>query len=224
MSFRQAIPRPPDVEVVEPAARFAGLRAPHTRELVRLETVERALSAPTSSDEADPHDGAVAAVLLALLPGEGGGELSIALIRRAVHLRANPGEIAFPGGRIEPGEGPARAALREAEEEVALPPSAVRLLGSLPSASRASRPGLISPFVGVVNGPVELTANPDEVDEVLLTPLLVLVEPGRYWEEIWWRASGEPRRMAFFGLGDDLVWGASARILVTFLDLLAGAL
>ena len=80
--------------------------------------------------------GAGAAVLIALMPrGRARRRVaaSVVLIRRAAHLRANPGEIAFPGGRIEPGEVPLQAALREAEEEVGLSPDGLEVLGELSS-------------------------------------------------------------------------------------------
>jgi 8-oxo-dGTP pyrophosphatase MutT (NUDIX family) len=143
------------------------------------------------------------------------------LIRRGMNLRSNPGEIAFPGGRVEPGESPLGAALREAFEEVALDPSAVRLLGELPAVSRVSRPEPIAAFVVAVAGEPLLTPNPDEVDDILITPLAELVDPSVYWEELWRRPDGIVWRMSFFDLGDDLLWGASARILVSLFERLA---
>ena len=132
-----------------------------------------------------------AAVLIALVPcDERGGDspLSVVLIRRAAHLRANPGEIAFPGGRIEPGEPPLAAALREAEEEVALSADAVEVLGELSSLGRPLRSAPILAFVAAARSRPVLEANPDEVDCVLLVPLAELVALGRYWQERWDRA------------------------------------
>jgi len=168
-----------------------------------------------------------AAVLIVLAPAEPEGvgatgtelqvadspESSVLLIRRGVHLRANPGEIAFPGGRIDPGESAVAAALREAEEEVALAPSAVEVLGELPTVLAARRDVPIRPFVAVAGTAPVLKANPDEVDCVLLVPLRDLVAPGRYWEEHWARADDPTRVMHFFDLGEDVIWGATARML-----------
>jgi 8-oxo-dGTP pyrophosphatase MutT (NUDIX family) len=144
-------------------------------------------------------------------------ESSVLLIRRGVHLRANPGEIAFPGGRIDPGESAVAAALREAEEEVALAPSAVEVLGELPTVLAARRDVPIRPFVAVAGTAPVLKANPDEVDCVLLVPLRDLVAPGRYWEEHWARADDPTRVMHFFDLGEDVIWGATARMLYDLL-------
>ena len=151
-----------------------------------------------------------------------GSASSVLLIRRASHLRANPGEIAFPGGRIEPGESPLAAALREAEEEVALSPDAVEVLGELPSVLAARRDVPIVPFVAAARGPLELEANPEEVDYVLLVPLRELVAPGRYWQEKWGREGDPVWVMHFFDLGEDVIWGATARMLYEmFLRLLS---
>ncbi|MHB1988020.1 MAG: NUDIX hydrolase [Acidimicrobiales bacterium] len=167
----------------------------------------------------------VAAVLLALLEdGEHDGAASLALIRRAAHLRANPGEMAFPGGRIEPGEAAVHAALREASEEVGLLAACVRILGALPPATLASRPDPIVSFVGRVEGACQLAANPEEVDELIVTPLSELARPEGYWEEHWRRPGGQAWSVPFFARGDDVIWGASARILVFFFEQLARTL
>jgi 8-oxo-dGTP pyrophosphatase MutT (NUDIX family) len=152
------------------------------------------------------------------VPDEGPGVAealasSVLLIRRAGHLRANPGEIAFPGGRVERGESPLAAALREAEEEVALAPGAVDILGELPTVLAARRDVPIRPFVAVASCLPQLRANPDEVDCVMLVPLSELSAPGRYWQEHWGRADDPTRVMHFFDLGEDLIWGATARML-----------
>jgi len=138
---------------------------------------------------------------------------SVLLIRRAGHLRANPGEIAFPGGRVEPGESPLAAALREAEEEVALVPESVEVLGELPTVLAARRDVPIRPFVAVAQVHPPLRANPDEVDCVLLVPLSQLMGPGSYWQEHWSRADEPTWVMHFFDLGEDVIWGATARML-----------
>ncbi len=138
---------------------------------------------------------------------------SVVLIRRASHLRANPGEIAFPGGRIEPGEAPLQAALREALEEVALEAGDVEILGELPVVHASRRSVTVLPFVAMARVLPELKACPDEVDGVLVVPLRELVAPGRYWQEQWDPAGDPAWVMHFFDLGDDVVWGATARML-----------
>jgi 8-oxo-dGTP pyrophosphatase MutT (NUDIX family) len=157
-----------------------------------------------------------AAVLVALVPCDGSGSdsaASVVLIRRAAHLRANPGEIAFPGGRIEPGEDPFATALREAEEEVALPADAVEALGELPIVHAGRGRVRILPFVAAAPTRPALEANPAEVDCILVVPLAGLVAPGRYWQEQWDRADDPAWTMHFFDLGEDVVWGATAGML-----------
>ncbi len=156
-----------------------------------------------------------AAVLIALVPCDEHDDpaASVVLIRRAAHLRANPGEIAFPGGRIEPGEAPLAAALREAEEEVALPADAVEVLGELSGLGRRPGSAPILAFVAAVRSCPLLEANPDEVDRVLVVSLADLVAPGRYWQERWDHAEGPARTMHFFDLGEDVIWGATAQML-----------
>jgi 8-oxo-dGTP pyrophosphatase MutT (NUDIX family) len=137
-------------------------------------------------------------------------------------LRANPGEIAFPGGRIEPGEAPLAAALREAEEEVALSADAVEVLGELSSLGRPLRSASILAFVAAALAHPALEANPDEVDCVLVVPLAELVAPGRYWQERWDRAGAPAWTMHFFDLGEDVIWGATAQMLHALLLRLLG--
>jgi 8-oxo-dGTP pyrophosphatase MutT (NUDIX family) len=152
----------------------------------------------------------------------GDSQASVVLIRRAAHLRANPGEIAFPGGRIEPGEMPLQAALREAEEEVALNCDGLEVLGELSSLGHPLRSAPIVPVVAAASSWLFLEANPDEVDCILCVPLAALVAPGRYWRERWDRAGDPPRTMHFFDLGEDVVWGATAEMLHALLLRLLG--
>ncbi len=168
-----------------------------------------------------------AAVLITLVPDDEGSEgrpaspespASVVLIRRATSLRANPGEIAFPGGRIETGEDPLAAALREAEEEVALRAADVDVLDRLPTLERSNRLGpVILPFVAAASRRPVLTPNPEEVESVLIVPLAELVAPGRYWQERWDAAGAPDRTMHFFDLGEDVIWGATAWMLYLFL-------
>jgi 8-oxo-dGTP pyrophosphatase MutT (NUDIX family) len=170
--------------------------------------------------------GAGAAVLITLMSEDERGSdspASVVLIRRAAHLRANPGEIAFPGGRIETGEVPLAAALREAEEEVALGADSLDVLGELSSLGHPLRSAPIVPFVAAARSRLFLEANPDEVDCVLCVPLAALVAPGCYWQERWDRAGDPARTMHFFDLGEDVIWGATAEMLHALFLRLSGA-
>jgi 8-oxo-dGTP pyrophosphatase MutT (NUDIX family) len=155
-------------------------------------------------------------VLVALF--EDGGATRVVLTRRAGHLRRNRGEIAFPGGRIEPGEDPATAALREAHEEVALEPGAVEVIGELSPLQTVSQTGFIQPVVGLLAARPPLVANPDEVAEVFDVGLATLADPAVFREEIWERPDGSKWPIWFYDVCDPPVWGATARILHELLD------
>jgi 8-oxo-dGTP pyrophosphatase MutT (NUDIX family) len=139
------------------------------------------------------------------------GELHTVLIRRRADLRRHPGEISFPGGRREDGEQDLSVtALREAEEEIGLPRTAVELLGVLTPTPTVATGYAIHPFVGLVDCGLRWTPSMLEVDEVIELRLADL------------RAACERRRIVRNGialrgdvyvLGDGrVVWGATARI------------
>ncbi|MFI5003506.1 MAG: NUDIX hydrolase [Solirubrobacterales bacterium] len=133
------------------------------------------------------------------------------LTRRRADLRRHAGEISFPGGRRDPEDLDLRAtALREAEEEIGLAPAAVSLLGELPPISTFVTGYLIHPFVGLVPAGQRWRASPREVDAVLEFPLRALRE-GRT------RTRMERRGISFetdaYIVGENLIWGATARIL-----------
>ena len=215
--FRQLIPRPPWARPGKDAPWSAGA-APLPLAAVRAALASRLLPAETP-----PEVAVAAAVLIPLF--ESDGDAIALLIRRATRLSANPGEIAFPGGRLEPGERPLAAALRESQEELGLPPSLVEVIGRLPVRERTRHPGAIAPFVGTLAQLPALEPCADEVDEVLFVPVRALMDDGVYWEELWNPEGSPPFVMPFFAdpvaLGDDLVWGATARMLADLLSLIA---
>lgn len=166
---------------------------------------------------AEAGPGVKAAVLLALYgwPAEPG----LILTERRADLRRHAGEISFPGGRQDPGDADlAATALREAEEEIALDPAAVELLGALPPVSTFVTNYRVHPFVGLVPDPLELglDPNPGEVETVLTVSLERLREGYAIRRLI---RRGMPIRTPTFELeGGALIWGATARILGEFLD------
>lgn len=151
-----------------------------------------------------------AAVLVALIERPSG--FQVLLTRRTEHLRDHAGQISFPGGRIEPEDaGAEAAALREAEEEVGLPPSQVEIVGRLPV--YPLRTGyLVHPVVAFVAPPLRLLPDPYEVAEIFEVPLEFFLDPDNHKpHEI--EHQGELFRLYAMPYKDYYIWGATAAIL-----------
>jgi 8-oxo-dGTP pyrophosphatase MutT (NUDIX family) len=162
--------------------------------------------------------GRAAAVLLPVF--EEDGEARIVLTRRPETMPSHRGEIAFPGGKVEPGvDHDARdAALREAEEEIGLPRELVEVVTALPTLGTVVGQFNITPFIGVTDGRPIVTADSREVDRVFDVALRDLLSTDVYHEERWsWGLDGTERAMQFYELEDETIWGATARILTGFL-------
>ena len=151
-----------------------------------------------------------AAVLVAIVQGPAPGVL---LTKRTAHLARHAGQVAFPGGRIDPGDpSPEAAALREAQEEVGLDPARAELLGRLPDyvTGTAFR---VTPVLALLPPGLDFRPAPNEVEAVFQLPLAVLLDPD----------APQRRRAEFRGRMRDFwvwphpehyVWGATAAILV----------
>ena len=129
------------------------------------------------------HEGKVykpAAVLIPVV--DRGGHATILLTQRAEHLSSHKGQVAFPGGKIDEGESPEQAAVREAEEEVGLDRRQVDLIGTFGTYFTGSG-YCISPVVGMVRGEPELTINEDEVAAVFEVPLAFLMDQKNHGRE-----------------------------------------
>jgi 8-oxo-dGTP pyrophosphatase MutT (NUDIX family) len=159
------------------------------------------------------------AVLVAVVDGPHGAE--VLLTRRSESLTSHRGEISFPGGRVDAGETFEAAALREAHEEVALDPSAVRLGGRLDPISTLVSRSFIVPVVGAVDVQPTLWPAADEVDRIMWVPLAELTRSGTFHEEIW-PFDDQHRPMFFFELDDETIWGATARMLHQLLRVALG--
>ncbi len=161
----------------------------------------------------------IAAVLAPLYVRNGHPHLLFT--RRASTLKAHRGEISFPGGSHDPAdETLADTALREAQEEIGLAPERVALLGALEPVVTVVSNFTIVPFVGILpSGPGSLRPNPAEVDEIIEVPLADLADPTIFHAEEWVRA-GLPHRVYFFDYGSTRIWGATARMLLSLLELL----
>ena len=166
-----------------------------------------------------PFEGArPSAVLIALTDGPSGAE--VLLTKRSMVMRTHRGEISFPGGRLDPGETPVEAAVREAHEEVGLDPRVVRPVGELDHLSTVVSRTYIVPLVAHVDERVALAPASIEVDKVMWLPLAELIRPSTYRTERWGMPPTD-RLLHFFELDDETIWGATAHLLV---DLLTRAL
>lgn len=167
---------------------------------------------PTASQNTPPRE---SAVLLALY--ERDDAVQVLFIKRTDRVGLHKGEIGFPGGRIEQDdEGPLAAALREAEEEVGIPPATVEPIGTLPAVSTIVTNMLIFPFVGRLAAPPILIPSEYEVAETIEVPLPVLIDPATYHEEDW-IIRGFKRRIFVYRYGPYDIWGATGRIVQDFL-------
>lgn len=136
----------------------------------------------------------------------------VILTERAPFLRHHPSEVSLPGGRVEQTDaGPMAAALREAHEEVGLPPDQVEILGCLPACQTISD-FRVRPFVGWVEAPVDLVPQAEEVAEVFLVPLKVITDEARYRLE---KIQRHGRTHSYYVLDwpSRRIWGATAGIL-----------
>jgi 8-oxo-dGTP pyrophosphatase MutT (NUDIX family) len=200
----------------------------HSMPPVDEDILRRALAAPhgppRGDSDLDPtigrHGGALtpAAVLCPIVRREAG--LAVILTTRPATMRAHPGQIAFPGGKVDPGDAnPLAAALRETREEIGLPESQVRVLGELERYE--TRTGFaVSPFVGLVAEGFEPVPEPGEVEDIFETPLDFLMDMAnhRRMSREW---KGARRWFWAMPWGDRFIWGATAGMIRTLAERVA---
>jgi 8-oxo-dGTP pyrophosphatase MutT (NUDIX family) len=182
----------------------------------RSRSLSEALLDPAAAAELEAHGRTDAAVLIPMhgWPDNPG----LVLTERRGDLRRHAGEISFPGGRQDPGEGLLETALREAEEEIGLSPDQVEVAGALPPVGTFVTNYKIHPFVGLIPGGLSFKPNPAEVESVLVAPLDEL-RAGYDKRRLVRR--GVPIKTDTYVIGDSLIWGATARILGDLLERLA---
>jgi 8-oxo-dGTP pyrophosphatase MutT (NUDIX family) len=162
------------------------------------------------------------AVLAPLYEGPQGP--TVVLTRRAAHLRNHRGEVSFPGGRQEDHDPDlVTTALREAQEEIALDPAIVEVIGELDRLSTFTSRSEIHPYVGVLRRPPgRLVAQPSEVERILHVPLADLLHPDAFHAERWTFPNGVDRSLFFYEIEGDTIWGATARMLTQLLAIALG--
>lgn len=114
-----------------------------------------------------------------------GAGLNVLLTRRTEHLHDHPGQISFPGGKAEPEDADAvQTALREAQEEIGLPPERVEVLGTLPVYTTVTH-FVVTPVVALVRGPLQLKPDVFEVAETFEVPLDFLMNPAHHRRHVF---------------------------------------
>jgi len=164
-----------------------------------------------------------AAVLLPLLRRD--NHWCLLFTRRNASLPEHSGQVAFPGGRADPGDGsPEGTALRESEEEIGLHPADVTLLGRLPPFLTITN-YLVTPVVGVIPWPYPLRLSEFEVERAFTIPLDWLADPANYEEQPRaLPAPFQPVNVIYYHLFDgEILWGASARFTQQFLKTLSNS-
>jgi 8-oxo-dGTP pyrophosphatase MutT (NUDIX family) len=186
-----------------------------------LDPVVAALDTITADDlsvfrvptDAEPRRSAVL-----MLFGEGTSGPDLLLTERSHTMRSHPGQVSFPGGRLDPGETPVEAALREAQEEAGIEPDGVRVLGRLPELYLPPSNHAVTPVVGWWADPREVVPTSlEEVHAVYRVPISELRDPAH---RITVRSPRHGWRMPGFLIGPDkdvILWGFTGGIVASFL-------
>lgn len=220
----QIIPRPLNAVPGRPAP-WAHLSAERRRPTLADVRAALGVAGPPVRSERETMPGIdLASAVLAPLY-EYDGELHVVLTRRTWEMRSHSGEVSFPGGRQDDVDADLWAtALREAHEEIDLPPASVERIGELDHLATVTSHSFIVPYVGALPERPATTANPSEVSAVLHVPIAELLDPAIFREERWTFPWAEDRPIFFFELVGDTVWGATGAMLRQLLGLVTGTM
>lgn len=147
------------------------------------------------------------------------GKLYTCLTKRATGMKNHPGQVSFPGGRVEEGEKPEVTALREAQEEVGINPADVLLLGHLSDLYVQVSRFKIFPFVGWMDYKPDFKINEAEAEKIILFPIQEFFEE-RKLKYLPVQTSTGIMNVPCFMFEDEIIWGATAMIIAEFLDVL----
>ncbi|MDH3499432.1 MAG: CoA pyrophosphatase, partial [Acidimicrobiia bacterium] len=161
---------------------------------------------PGIRDAMSRGDGTPRAAVLVPLFADG-DVIRLILTKRPMHMPTHAGDLAFPGGKPLAGETPVDTALREAHEEVGIPPASVDVIGYLPEIHTVSYTKMVVPVVGSLHDVPDLHPDPGEVEKVLLPDVDRFRESHRWRIEYW-----DDRPVHFFPLDGEILWGATARM------------
>ena len=177
---------------------------------VDLETGERRPRVPPPGS-----DSRRAAVLVPILVE--GDDARVVYTVRKDDLADHAGQISFPGGSIESGDGSLlETALRESEEEIDLSPELVEVVGELEEMYIPPSNFRVSPFVGLLPPEAEMVLAPDEVEEIFTVSLATLTASETY-RKVLWRRDGRDYEVPVFAIGGRNIWGATAAMTASLL-------
>jgi len=142
-------------------------------------------------------------------------QVRVILTKRPEFMRTHPGDVVFPGGRLEEGETPEETAIREACEEIGLPPSGVEVIGGLSPTTTRNRRNLIVPVVAKVQRPEAFILQEEEVEAVIEPKLMDLLDDGK-WRTSRWLG----HKMWFYDFPEGTLWGATAFMMREFLGIM----
>ena len=184
-----------------------------------VERIRRKLSGVKPAPrEALANKSNAAAVLIPVF--ERGGEMHVIYIRRSDHVASHRGQVAFPGGRVDPIDASLLdAALREAHEEVGLHPSTVEVIGAFPAACTTTSGTVVAPFIGVIPSDAPLKPDPIEVAEIFDVPLSALRD-ARFRGDYEWKYEGRSAKYPAILFGGQTIWGLTLRITMDLLEML----
>lgn len=171
--------------------------------------------------ETDWLSAKMSSVLLLIFPAD--GRLFLCLTKRPATMKHHPGQVSFPGGKVEKDDLSAEsAALREAHEEVGIDPESVEIIGKLSDLFVEVSGFSIQPFVAWIDQQPHFQINRTEVEKLIILPISDLVAQEEILEKSLVMASGEIF-IKYYPFGNEIIWGATAMIMAELIDILRQA-